>query len=92
MCIVPRKNRVSHRYPLHATLPPYPSHETEFLCQSLDTLFYRANFPDASVLPETVTVRGAETLEWLRDYIQLDVDLVKLYGRWAERDPVFAKL
>jgi hypothetical protein len=39
-----------------------------------------------------VTVRGAETLEWLRDYIQLDVDLVKLYGGWAERDPVFAKL
>jgi hypothetical protein len=37
-------------------------------------------------------VRGAEALEWLRDYIQLDVDLVKLYGGWAERDAVFAKL
>jgi N-glycosylase/DNA lyase len=63
-----------------------------YLCQSPDTLFYCAVFPDASVPPETVSTRDAETLEWLRDYFQLDVDLVKLYGKWAEHDPVFAKL
>jgi hypothetical protein len=62
------------------------------LRQSPDALFYRAVFPDASVPPETVSARDAETLEWLRDYFQLDVDLVKLYDEWAERDPVFAKL
>ncbi|KAI9446071.1 hypothetical protein H4582DRAFT_1903229 [Lactarius indigo] len=30
-------------------------------------------------------------LLWLRDYFQLDVDLVKLYSERAERDPVFCK-
>lgn len=36
--------------------------------------------------------KNAETLAWLRDYLQLDIDLVKLYAEWAACDPVFAKL
>ncbi len=87
-------------YPLHAALPPDPSHEYRLclqdrvicLRQSPDTLFYRSVFPDTSVPPEIVSARDAETLLWLKDYFQLDVDLVKLYSEWAERDPVFAKL
>jgi N-glycosylase/DNA lyase len=87
-------------YPLHSALPSDPTHEYRLclqdrvvcLRQSPDTLFYRAVFPDASVPPETASTRDTETLEWLRVYFQLDVDLVKLYGEWAERDPVFARL
>jgi N-glycosylase/DNA lyase len=87
-------------YPLPSTLPSDPTHEYRLCLQdrviclrpSPDTLFYRAVFPDASVPPEIVSTRGAETLEWIRDYFQLDVDLVKLYGEWAERDPVSARL
>ena len=41
---------------------------------------------------ELKTTRDAETLLWLRDYFQLDVDLVMLYDEWSEKDPVFAKL
>lgn len=33
--------------------------------------------------------REEETLAFLKDYFQLDVDLVRLYSDWAERDPVF---
>jgi N-glycosylase/DNA lyase len=87
-------------YPLHPALPSDPIHEYRLclqdrvvcLRQSPDTLFYRVVFPDASATPETMSTRDKETLDWLRDYFQLDVDLVKLYGEWAERDPVFAKL
>jgi len=87
-------------YPLHAALTSDPFHEYRLclqdrvvcLRQSPDTLFYRAVFPDILVSPEIVAVRNAETLLWLKDYFQLDVDLVKLYNEWAERDPVFAKL
>jgi N-glycosylase/DNA lyase len=88
-------------YPLHAALPSDPSHEYRLclqdrvvcLRQSPDTLFYRAVFPESkSVAPETISERDVETLEWLKDYFQVDVDLVKLYGEWAECDPVFAKL
>ena len=59
------------------------------LRQSSDTLFYRSVFPDSQ--PSLHAEREAETLEWLRDYFQLDIDLVALYKQWAERDPVFAK-
>jgi len=31
-------------------------------------------------------------LVWLRDYFQLDVDLVKLYDTWSDMDPVFLRL
>ena len=61
------------------------------LRQSSDTLFYRSVFPDPQPPPYDYAEREAETLEWLRDYFQLDIDLVALYKDWAGRDPVFAK-
>ncbi|KAI0256938.1 DNA glycosylase [Lactifluus subvellereus] len=84
-------------YPLHAALPSDPSHEYRLclqdrvvcLRQSPDTLFYCSVFPDSSV-PEVVSARDNETLMWLQDYFQLDIDLVKLYDEWSEKDPVFA--
>ena len=87
-------------YPLRTALPSDPSHEYRLclqdrvvcLRQSPDTLFYRAVFPDSPVSPELKTTRDAETLLWLRDYFQLEVDLVMLYNEWSEKDPVFAKL
>ena len=87
-------------YPLHPALPLDPSHEYRLclqdrvvcLRQSPDTLFYRSVFPDSPVSPDVETARDAETLSWLKDYFQLDVDLVKLYEEWSEKDPVFAKL
>lgn len=41
---------------------------------------------------EENALKDAETLEWLRDYLQLDIDLVKLYAEWSACDPVFAKI
>lgn len=75
----------------------YPSHEYRLalrdrvvcLRQDKDTLFYRAAFPDVPLSEDQSAKRDKETLEWLRDYFQLDVDLVKLYSDWAERDVVF---
>lgn len=87
-------------YPLRVSLPSEPSHEYRLclqdrvvcLRQSSDTLFYRTAFPDSPTSHEVETARDAETLLWLRDYFQLDVDLVKLYDEWSEKDPVFSKL
>lgn len=62
------------------------------LYQSPDTLFYRAVFPDPQPSLTQRAVKDAETLGWLNDYFQLDVDLEKLYTDWAARDPVFASL
>ena len=62
------------------------------LRQSSDTLFYRSVFPDPQPPPCDYAEREAETLAWLRDYFQLDIDLVALYKEWAGKDPVFAKL
>lgn len=87
-------------FPLRTALPSDPSHEYRLclrdrvvcLRQSPDALFYRAVFPDSPLSPELKTTHDAETLLWLRDYFQLDVDLVMLYDEWSEKDPVFAKL
>ncbi|KAF9014005.1 DNA glycosylase [Cyathus striatus] len=61
------------------------------LRQSPDTLFYRAHFPDPQPSPTQLSLRNAETLVWLKDYFQLDVDLERLYQLWAQQDPVFAR-
>lgn len=64
------------------------------LRQTEDTLYYRSVFPPA-VEPATESItehREAETLLWLKDYFQLDIDLLKLYDEWSRRDPVFCKL
>lgn len=62
------------------------------LQQSVDTLFYRAAFPAPAPSPSDECKREAETLSWLRDYFQLDVDLLKLYEEWGNADPVFKRL
>ena len=69
------------------------------LRQSKDALFYRALFPDeengasaSSVSSSREVTRDKETLQFIRDYFQLKVDLKSLYDDWAGRDPVFEKL
>ena len=61
------------------------------LRQSSDSLFYRSVFPDPQLSLYDYDERESETLEWLKDYFQLDIDLVALYKQWAEKDSVFAK-
>ena len=78
-----------------------PSHEYRFclrdrvvcLRQSTDMLYYRtelASLPSLSVSQRET--QEAETLSWIRDYFQLDVDLNSLYDQWAAGDPVISKL
>jgi N-glycosylase/DNA lyase len=59
------------------------------LRQSPSTLFYRSVYPDPQPNPTQLALRDAETLVWLRDYFQLEVDLVALYDEWGMRDVVF---
>ncbi|KAK0463981.1 DNA glycosylase [Desarmillaria tabescens] len=60
------------------------------LRQSQNALFYRSAFPDPQPSPTQLQLREAETLLWINDYFQLDVDLSKLYDEWAARDSVFS--
>ncbi|PBK78309.1 DNA glycosylase [Armillaria solidipes] len=60
------------------------------LRQSQTALFYRSAFPDPQPSPTQLQLREAETLLWLNDYFQLDIDLSKLYDEWAARDTVFS--
>ena len=63
------------------------------LRQSTDTLYYRAAFPDPQPEPGILSEqREQETLSWVKDYFQFEVDLVALYQEWAARDEVIAKL
>ncbi|CAK5264682.1 unnamed protein product [Mycena citricolor] len=62
------------------------------LKQDASTLFYRAIFPDPQPSSLQLPLRQAETLLWLNEYFQLDVDLEKLYGEWATRDKVFSSM
>ena len=79
---------------------PQPQFEYRFclrdrvvcLQQSADTLFYRATFPTPAPSPLEEAKRETETLTWLQDYFQLDVDLLKLYEEWGNADPVFKRL
>jgi len=77
-----------------------PTHEYRFalqdrvicLRQDSESLFYRALFPkdETNACSDSDCVkRDGETLAWLKDYFQLEVDLIKLYTDWAERDVVF---
>lgn len=89
--------------PLLDTCPPQessfvPTHEYRLclrdrvicLRQNPETLFFRAHFPFPTATGEEEAARNAETLAWIKDYFQLDVDLTKLYSEWSQRDPVFA--
>lgn len=60
------------------------------LRQTPDTLFYRAMFPTSAT--DDDETRHVTTLAWLRDYFQLDTDLVKLYDEWSAKDKVFCQL
>lgn len=62
------------------------------LRQSSEHLFYRSMFPSPAPSDTALALKDAETLLWLRDYFQLDVDLGKLYHEWAQRDEVFMRL
>ncbi|PVG04877.1 DNA glycosylase [Serendipita vermifera] len=61
------------------------------LRQDENSLFYRTVLPaDASdASTDNAESKDDETLVWLKDYFQLDVDLVKLYADWADKDIVF---
>lgn len=77
-----------------------PTHEYRFclrdrvvcLRQNHHTLFYRSVFSEPPTSPTQEALKDAETLTWLRDYFQLDIDLSELYEEWSNRDPVFNKL
>ncbi|KAM5534072.1 hypothetical protein V8D89_012253 [Ganoderma adspersum] len=60
------------------------------LRQSRDALFYRSLFPPT--VSGDQGQREAETLAWIRDYFQLDIDLVGLYRQWSTADPVFNRI
>jgi N-glycosylase/DNA lyase len=62
------------------------------LRQDEQTLWYRAVFPTPVQTPTEEETRETETLAWIRDYFQLDVDLIELYDDWSRRDPVFNRL
>lgn len=76
-----------------------PSHEYRFclqdrvvcLRQTSDAVWYRSVFPPSPLLADEDT-REAQTLAWIQDYFQLEVDLQKLYDEWSSRDPVFSNL
>ena len=80
--------------------PGQPSHEYRLclrdrvvcLRQSQEALLWDAVFPVAPTSPEETAKRDAETLEWVNDYFQLDIDLKELYRTWSERDPIFRGL
>ncbi|TBU65585.1 DNA glycosylase [Dichomitus squalens] len=60
------------------------------LRQSPDTLFYRSVFPP--LVSGDEETREAETLGWIRDYFQLNIDLVELYRQWSLADPIFKRI
>ena len=62
------------------------------LRQSPTNLLYRAMFPDPQPSPTEKALKDKETLAWLNDYFQLDVDLAALYKQWSEQDQVFARV
>lgn len=77
--------------------PILPTHEYRLclrdrvvcLRQSSEALFYRSMFPGPPLKLAEEDVKEAETLVWIRDYFQLEVDLNVLYEQWSKRDPVF---
>ena len=85
--------------PTDDTTGTSPSHEYRFclrdrvvrLQQTAIMLYYRSEFP-LPVASSELENKEVETLAWIRDYFQLDVDLLLLYDQWSVRDPVITKL
>ena len=89
-------------YPLFsaADTPSFsePKHEYRFalhdrvvcLRQSHTHLFYRSIYPDHAK-DASQDPGDTSTLTWIHEYFQLDVDLVKLYSEWSNRDDVFRR-
>ncbi|KAI8989662.1 DNA glycosylase [Trametes punicea] len=88
-----------HALEQHSSESGSPTHEYRLclrdrvicLRQSRDALFYRAVFPRSATSGDS-EAREAETLTWIRDYFQLDIDLIELYRQWSVADPVFQRL
>ncbi|KAL1743959.1 DNA glycosylase [Schizophyllum fasciatum] len=87
--------------PSETVAPSCPSSHEYRLClkdrvvclrQSSDHLFYRSVFPEPTPTGPSLSLKDAETVLWLKDYFQLEVDLGTLYREWAQRDKVFLKL
>ena len=86
----------SERESLHAEPP---THEYRFalrdrivcLRQTRDALLYRALYSQR-VEPSHQATLDLETESWIRDYFQLDVDLVDLYRQWSCNDANFTGL
>ncbi len=78
---------------------PLMTHEYRFclrdrvvcLRQSEDTLFYRSVFPTPYLTPDQLVAKEVDTLNWLTNYFQLEVDLIRLYDDWGKRDLVFGR-
>lgn len=89
-------------YPLQPDLgdASLPTHEYRFclrdrvvcLRQTPTDILYRTALPDPQPNTTQRKLRDAETLLWLRDYFQLDVDLELLYNDWGSRDKVFLSI
>ncbi|THH27499.1 hypothetical protein EUX98_g6691 [Antrodiella citrinella] len=83
-----------------ATADDAPRHEYRLclrdrvvcLRQTPNTLFYRSVYPPPTPSASEEVKKDAETLSWIRDYFQLDVDLTLLYSQWSKADPVFQNL
>lgn len=86
-------------YPMNPSAgPDEPKYEHRFclrdrvicLQQSSTALYYKTLFPVQTTLEQTASLES-QTLPWIKDYFQLDVDLSQLYDQWATADPVFRR-
>lgn len=59
------------------------------LRQNPTHIFYRSITP---VVPVADADEDLVCLSFIRDYFQLDVDLLELYDDWSQKDPVFSGL
>ncbi|KLO13486.1 DNA glycosylase [Schizopora paradoxa] len=64
------------------------------VAQNNKELLYRAIFPQTPICEgsSAQALRDGETLSFIRDYFQLDQDLLKLYEVWGENDATFRNL
>ncbi|KAI0093510.1 DNA glycosylase [Irpex rosettiformis] len=86
-------------FPLKAGTADCPTHEYRLclrdrvvcLRQTSDALHYRSVLALKASVSEQ-EAKEEETLAWINDYFQLNVDLLELYEHWGKRDSVFLKV